>query len=127
LSKKKRTKIELSSDKDNAYNEEDKLSSSLLTAATLATNITENVTTLSTDSSDFSIALSRSQKQKRHSLKKSCLCFEMQPFFKVISSDIERIGQNKKEEQAIEDRLLQIETKIKEVQVELKSSMSAIL
>jgi hypothetical protein len=117
----------LSSDEDNAYSKEDKLLSSLLAAATLATNTTENATTPSTDSSNFSIALPRSQKRKRHSSKKSCLCFEMQPFFKVISSGIERIGQNKEEEQAIEDQLLQIKTKIKETQVELKSSMSAIL
>jgi hypothetical protein len=57
LSKKKRTRVELSLDKDN---EEDKLLSFLLLAATLATNTTENATTPSINSSDPFIALLRS-------------------------------------------------------------------
>ena len=60
LSKKKRTRVELSSDEDNAYSEEDELPSSPLAAATLATNTTENATTSSTDSSDSSTAPPRS-------------------------------------------------------------------
>jgi hypothetical protein len=127
LSNKKRAREESSSDEDSDSNEENELLPSSLPAAVLATNTAENSITSSADSSDSSTAPPRSQKRRKRSLKRSYLCNKMQPFLKAISGGIEKIGQNQEEEKTMEDLLSQIETKIKEVQVELKSSMSAIL
>jgi hypothetical protein len=93
LSKKKRTRVELSLDEDSGSDKEDELPSSPLLAAISATNTIENAATPPTNSSDSSTAPPRAQKRKKRSPKKSHLRYEiMQPFFEVISSGIERIG-----------------------------------
>jgi hypothetical protein len=127
LSNKKRAREESSSDGDSDSNEEDELLFSSVPVAVLAADIAENSTPSSANSSNSSSAPTRSKKRKKRSPKRSHLRNEMQPFFEALSGGIEKIGRNKEDEKAIEDRLSKIETKLEKAQVELKSSMSAIL